>query len=57
MGEVVFLLLLERYEFGMKLKKIAYCSSLPHFSLLSMHKVVSEAILTNTFYKIGQLHL
>jgi hypothetical protein len=37
----------------MKLKKVAYCSSLPHFSLSSMHKVVGEAILPNTFSKIA----
>jgi len=42
---------------GMKLKKIAYCSSLPHFSLSSMHEVVVEAILPNIFFKTAQLHL
>jgi len=38
-------------------EKIAYCSSLPHFSLSSMHKVVVEGILPNTFSKTAQLHL
>jgi len=38
-------------------KKVAYCSSLPHFSLSSMHEVVGEAILPNTFSKTAQLHL
>jgi hypothetical protein len=38
-------------------EKIAYCSSLPYFSLSSMHEVVSEAILPNTFFKTVQLHL
>jgi len=41
----------------MKLKKVAYCSSLPHFSLSSMHELVDEAILPNTFSKTAQLHL
>jgi len=35
----------------MKLKKVAYCSSLLHFFLSSMHEVVGEAILPNTFFK------
>jgi hypothetical protein len=35
----------------MKLKKIAYCSSLSHFSISSMHEVVGEAILPNIFSK------
>jgi len=41
----------------MKLKKVAYCSSLPHFSLSIMHEVVGEAILSNTFSKTVQLYL
>jgi len=41
----------------MKLKKVAYCSSLPHFALSTMHEVVDEAILSNTFSKTAQLHL
>jgi len=40
-----------------KAKKVAYCSSLPHFSFSSMQKVVGEAILPNIFSKISQLHL
>jgi len=36
---------------GMKLKKVAYYSSLTHFSLSTMHEVVGEAILPNTFSK------
>jgi len=42
---------------GMKLKKVAYPSSLPHFSLPSMYEVVGEVILPNSFFKIAQLHL
>ena len=41
----------------MKLKKVAYCSSLTHFSLSTMHEVVGEAILLNTFFKTTQLYL
>jgi len=29
---------------------VAYCNSLPHFFLSTMHEVVSEAILLNTFF-------
>jgi hypothetical protein len=32
-------------------KKLVYCTSLPHFSLSSMHEVVGEAILPNTFFQ------
>jgi hypothetical protein len=32
-------------------KKVAYRSSLPHFSLSTMHEIVSEAILPNIFSK------
>jgi len=38
---------------GMKLKKVAYCSFLPHFFLPSMQEVVGEAILPNTFFKVA----
>jgi len=38
-------------------EKSSYYSSFPHFSLSSMHKVVVEAILPNTFFKTAQLHL
>ena len=38
-------------------EKVAYPSSLPHFSLLSMHEAVGEAVLPNSFSKIAQLHL
>jgi len=41
----------------MKLKKVAYYSSLSLISLSTMHKVVCEAILPNTFSKIALLHL
>jgi hypothetical protein len=34
----------------MKLKKVAYPSSLPNFSLSSMHKVVGAAVLPNNFF-------
>jgi hypothetical protein len=40
----------------MKLKKVAYCSSLSHFSLSTMHEAVGKAILPNTFSKTAQLH-
>jgi hypothetical protein len=40
-----------------KAEKIAYYSSLSHFSLSSMQEVVGEAILPNTFSKVAQLHL
>jgi len=36
-----------------KLKKVAYCSFLPHFFLPSIQEVVGEAILPNTFSKIA----
>jgi hypothetical protein len=52
MTEAVFLLLSQR-----QLKKLAYCSSLSHLSLLSMKEVVGEAILSNTFFKIAQFYL
>jgi hypothetical protein len=42
---------------GDEAEKVVYCSSLPHLSLLSMHKVVGEAILPNTFLKTAQLNL
>jgi len=35
----------------MKLKKLAYCNSLPHFFLPSMQKVVGEVILSNIFFQ------
>jgi len=41
----------------MKLKKVAYPSSLTHFSLSSMHEAVGEAVLPNSFSKTAQLHL
>jgi hypothetical protein len=41
----------------MKLKKVAYPSSLPHFSLSSIHEVAGEAILPNTFSKTAQFYL
>jgi hypothetical protein len=42
----------------MKLKKVAYPGSLPHFSLLSMHEAIGEAVLPNIFFsKTVQLHL
>jgi hypothetical protein len=34
----------------MKLKIVAYPSSLPHFSLSSMHEAVGEAVLPNSFF-------
>jgi hypothetical protein len=37
-------------------KKVAYCSSLPHFSLSTIHEVVGEAILPNNFSKTAQLY-
>jgi hypothetical protein len=37
----------------MKLKKVAYCSSLTHLSLPSMQEVVGEAMLPNTFLKVA----
>jgi hypothetical protein len=40
----------------MKLKKVAYPNSLPHFSLSSMHEAVDEAVLPNNFFKTAQLH-
>jgi len=51
MSEVVFFFSYKNMS-GMKLKKIAYCSSLPHFFFPSMQEVVAEAILPNTFSKI-----
>jgi hypothetical protein len=38
-------------------EKIAYCSSLSLISLSSIHEVVGEAILPNTFSKTTQLRL
>jgi len=38
---------------GMKLEKIAYCSTLPHFFLPSIQEVVGEVILPNTFFKVA----
>jgi len=38
-------------------KKVAYYSSLSLISLSTMHEVVCEAILPNTFSKTAQLHL
>jgi len=35
----------------MKLKKSSLLQLLPHFSLSTMHEVVGEAILPNTFFK------
>jgi hypothetical protein len=32
-------------------EKIAYPSSLPHFSLLSMHEAIGEAVLPNIFFQ------
>ena len=37
---------------GMKLKKVAYCNSLPHLFLPSIQEIVGKAILPNTFSKI-----
>jgi len=51
MGEAVFLLPHKNMS-GMKLKKVAYYSSFPHFFLPSMQTVVDEAILPNIFSKI-----
>jgi len=41
----------------MKLEKSSLLQLLPHFSLSTMHKVVGEAILPNTFSKTAQLYL
>ena len=41
----------------MKLQKVAYLNSFPHFSLSSMYEVVGEAVLLNIFSKTVQLHL
>jgi hypothetical protein len=41
----------------MKLKKLAYPSSLPHFSVLSKHEVVRETVLPNNLLKTSQLDL
>ena len=41
----------------MKLKKSSLLQLLPHFSVSTMHEVVGEAILSNTFSKTAQLHL
>jgi len=38
-------------------KKYFLLQLLPHFSLSTMHEVVGEAILPNTFSKTAQLHL
>jgi len=38
-------------------EKVAYTSSLPYFSLSSMHEAVGEAVLPNSFSKTIQLHL
>jgi hypothetical protein len=40
----------------MKLKKGSLLQLLPHCSLSTMHEVVGEAILPNTFSKTAQLH-
>jgi hypothetical protein len=49
MGETIFLLLSQR-QVEMKLKKVAYCSSLSYFSLSFIHKAVGEVILPNIFF-------
>jgi hypothetical protein len=41
----------------MKLKKVAYTSSLPHFTVSSTHEVIGEANLPNSFSKTVELHL
>ena len=41
----------------MKLEKSSLLQLLPHFSLSTMHEVVGEAILPNTFPKTAQLYL
>jgi len=41
----------------MKLEKSSLLQPLPHFSLSTMHEVVDEAILPNTFFKTAQLQL
>jgi len=41
----------------MKLKKVAYSSFLPHFSLSSMNEGVGETVLLNIFFKTVQLYL
>ena len=41
----------------MKLEKSSLLQLLPHFSLSTMHEVVGEVILPNTFSKTAQLHL
>jgi len=38
-------------------EKKAYTSSLPYFSLSSMHEVIGEVVLPNSFSKTTQLHL
>jgi len=42
---------------GMKLKKVAYCSTFSYFFLPSMQEIVDEAILQNTFSKVAYLYL
>jgi len=54
--EAVFLLLSQRHSW-MKLEKSSLLQLLPHFSLSTMHEVVGEAILPNTFSETAQLHL
>jgi len=57
MGEAVFSLLSQRYKLDEAGKKSSLLQLLPHFSLSTMHEVVGEAILPNTFSKTAQLHL
>jgi len=56
MGEAVFLLLSQRHKLD-EARKSSLLQLLPHFSLSTMHEVVGEVILPNTFSKTAQLHL
>jgi len=54
MGEAVFSLLSQRHKLD-EAGKNSLLQLLPHFSLSTMHEVVGEAILSNTFSKTAQL--
>ena len=56
MGEAVFSLLSQRYKLD-EAGKSSLLQLLSHFSLSTMHEVVGEAILPNTFSKTAQLHV
>jgi len=50
MGEAVFPLLSQKHKLD-EAEKNSLLQLLPHFSLSTMHKVIGEAILPNTFSK------